>query len=96
MIVWLWDAYGPERRVRGVTDGGEEHALRAAEEALRTAAAAEVVIEKAYATLDTTTLENGYQRTGEGRHGRITHAGGPVAWDRLTAADALTFPAGRF
>jgi hypothetical protein len=95
MIVWLWDARGPERCVRGVTDD-QWRARTMAEESAHSVGASEMLVEQAYADLGTTTLTYGYRRTGWGWHGRRT-SGGEVAWDRLTAADAaLALPAGRF
>jgi hypothetical protein len=90
MIVYLWDACGLDRRARGVTDAGKAHALQLAEEALRSAGVAEVLVEEACAVLGIRTLEHGYQRTGVVWRGRITHVGGRVAWNRLTTVGAAS------
>jgi hypothetical protein len=82
MTVWLYDACGPERRVRGVTDD-EGRARRLARESLRSVDASTALVEQALTALDATTLINGYVRTGQGWQARLTPRG-RIAWKRLT------------
>lgn len=65
MIVWLWDAPGPARTARGVTDD-EATARRAAETCLRSGQARSAAVEKAHAVLGVRSLTSGYERTGDG------------------------------
>lgn len=65
MIVWLWDAPGPTRAARGVTDD-EATARRAAETCLRSGQARSAAVEKAHAVLGVRSLTSGYERTGDG------------------------------
>jgi hypothetical protein len=84
MIVWLWDASGPARRGRGVTDD-EGRARHAAVALLRTGEATTARVEQALTALDARTLIYGYARTGEGWQARRTPRG-RIAWKRVTAA----------
>ena len=76
MIVWIWDAPGPDQAGSGVTDS-EATARRSAEAFMRTARAPAARIEKA--TLDIgRSLTAGYQPTGEAWDARF--ADGSVTW----------------
>ena len=91
MIVWLWDAIGPEVSQRGVTDD-EEKALQAAEALIRSRVVRSVRIEMALAHVGIRTLTPGYERVGQGwtvrRHenGRITRAQFPSSRTRRKAS----------
>ena len=79
MIVWLWDAIGPEVSQRGVTDD-EAKALQAAEALIRSRVVGSVRIEMALAHVGIRTLTPGYERVGQGwtvrryENGRIARA----------------------
>jgi hypothetical protein len=84
VIVWLWDASGPARRGRGITDD-EAAARRAAEACLRGTEACSARVESARAVLGIESLTSGYERTGHGwearrrRDGRITWMPLPIS-----------------
>jgi hypothetical protein len=85
VIVWVWDARGPDRSSAGVTGGDEKRARRLARESLIRTGASEVLVEQALTALDAATLIYGYQRTGYGWRGHRTPAG-HVSWRRFTTA----------
>jgi hypothetical protein len=85
VIVWVWDARGPDRAAGGVTDGGEKRARKLARASLLSTGASEVLIEQAYAQLGIKTLNYGYARTGDGWRGHRTSSG-RVTWRRFTAS----------
>jgi hypothetical protein len=87
MIVWVWDARGPDRSAGGVADD-EKHARRLARESLIRTGASEVLVEQALTALDSATLIYGYARTGQGWRGHRTPRG-RVTWRRFTAADTV-------
>jgi len=85
MIVWVWDARGPDRGAGGVADD-EKRARKLARASLLATGARDVLVEQALTALDATTLIYGYARTGQGWRGHRTPRG-RVTWRRLTAAD---------
>jgi hypothetical protein len=78
VIVWLWDASGPTRSGRGVTDD-EARARQAAEAWIRSGHANTARVEKALARLGIESLTSDYVRTG---HGWVAqhHRDGRIAW----------------
>jgi hypothetical protein len=83
MILWLWDACGPARSGRGVTDD-QARALQLAETLLRSGQANVARVEGARLVPGTHTLNTGYERTGEGWRGRCGDSG--VRWEPFTSA----------
>jgi hypothetical protein len=83
MIVWLWDACGPERSGRGVTDD-EARAIQRAEMLMRSGQANVAKVESARADLGIRTLTSGYRRTGQGWHARCGDSG--IRWEPLAPA----------
>jgi hypothetical protein len=81
MIVWLWDAYGPARIGRGITDE-QARAIEIAEQCLRSGQASVVKVEGARLALGVPGLTSEYQRTGEGWRGR--HADSGTQWEPFT------------
>ena len=81
MIVWLWDATGPVRCGRGVTDD-EGRALGAAAALLRSGTACSATVEAARPVLDDRTLNRIYERTGTGWQARRGEHGA-VRWRPL-------------
>jgi hypothetical protein len=65
VIVWLWDAAGPHRAERGITDDSTA-ARQAAEACIRSGHATAARVERAVTMLGIHTLTTGYQRTGQG------------------------------
>ena len=65
MIVWLWDANGPDRAIGGVTDN-EERARRAVEALMLSGQATGARVEMAHLVTGFGALTSRYQRTGEG------------------------------
>jgi hypothetical protein len=65
VIVWVWDAHGPDRSAAGVTDD-EKRARKLGRESLLSTDANEVLVEQAYLELGIKTLNYGYARTGDG------------------------------
>ena len=90
MIVWLWDAWGPDRRGRGVS-GDRAAAQRAAEACLRSGHANGARLEEALAILGTESLTSLYQRTGQGWQARHDTGGG-ISWEPLSAQPGDTEP----
>jgi hypothetical protein len=85
MIVWVWDAQGPDRSAGGVViDDDVKRARKLARESLLSTGASEVFVEQASVELGIKTLNYGYARTGQGWHGRRTPSG-RVAWRRFRA-----------
>jgi hypothetical protein len=85
VIVWLWDACGPERCGRGVTDD-KARAIEAAEACLHTGHANVARVEAAQFVLGITTLATGYLRTGEGLRARSGDTG--IRWQPLAGQAA--------
>lgn len=83
MIAWLWDAFGPARSGRGITDD-RARALEAAESYLRSGQANIAKVEGARLVPGTHTLTTGYERTGEGWCGRRGESA--VRWEAFTSA----------
>ena len=83
MIVWLWDAYGPARSGRGITDD-EDRAIHNAETLMRSGQASVARVESAHADLGTRTLTSGYRRTGQGWRGRSGDTG--IRWEPFAPA----------
>lgn len=81
MIVWVWDAHGPDRSAGGVADD-EKHARRLARESLLRTGASEVLIEQALTAFDAATLIYGYARTGQQWRGHRTPSG-RITWRKL-------------
>lgn len=81
MIVWLWDASGPEYSGRGVTDG-EDKAKRIVAAYLQSGTATVATLEAALLDVGIRTLADCYRRTGRGWHGRAGDSG--VRWRRFT------------
>ena len=90
MIVWLWDAWGPDRHGRGVS-GDRATAQRAAEACLRSGHASGARLEEALAILGTESLTSLYQRTGEGWQARHDTRGG-ISWEPLPGQSRDTGP----
>jgi hypothetical protein len=82
MIVWLWDAAGPHRAGRGVTDN-DTSARLAAEACIRSGDATAARVERAVTVLGVPTLSAGYQRTGHGWAARPRD--GQITWEPLPA-----------
>jgi hypothetical protein len=80
VIVWLWDASGPDRCGRGVTDN-KARAVQAAETYMRNWDANVAKVEAASVMLGTETLTSAYLRTGEGLRGRCGDSG--IRWEPL-------------
>lgn len=87
MIVWLWDAPGPARAARGVTDD-EATARRAAETCLRSGQARSAAVEKAHAVLGVQSLTSGYERTGDGWTAECRQDG-RISWMPLPGSPEL-------
>jgi len=87
VIVWLWDAAGPARTARGVTDD-EATARRAAERCLRSGQARSAAVEKAHAVLGVRSLTSGYERTGDGWTAECRHDG-RISWMPLPGPTEL-------
>jgi hypothetical protein len=87
VIVWLWDADGPARAARGITDdvGAARHA---AEACLRSGQARCAAVEQARAVLGTESLTSGYQRTGNGWTGE-RRQDGQISWTPLAGSPEL-------
>jgi hypothetical protein len=81
MMIWLWDAYGPVRTARGITDD-RDRAITLAETCLSSGQAAIARVEGAVLILGTHTLTSGYRRTGEGWRGRCGDSG--IQWEPFT------------
>jgi hypothetical protein len=79
VIVWLWDAPGPARTARGVTDS-EARVRQAAEDLLFSGQATGAIVEEAVLGLGAGTMTYGYQRTGQAWHALISE--GHVTWTR--------------
>lgn len=88
MIVWLWDADGPARTARGVTDD-EAAARHAAEACLRSGQARAAAVEQARAVLGMESLTSGYQRTGSGWTGECRQDG-RISWTPFAGSPELT------
>ena len=86
MIVYLWDASGPDRSGRGVSDD-QGRARQAAEAVLRSGQAHAARVEAAYAMLGMGMLESGYRRTGQGWQALRGERGG-IMWEPLEARTA--------
>jgi hypothetical protein len=80
VIVWLWDAPGPDRTGRGITDDGAR-ARHAAEGCIRSGQATAARVERAVTVLGIHTLATGYQRTGDGWSAR--QHDGQITWTPL-------------
>lgn len=87
MIVWVWDAHGPDSGA-GVTDADEKRARKLARQSLLSTGASDVLVEQASVELGIRTLNYCYVRTGHGWRGHRTPAG-RVTWSRFTAADTI-------
>lgn len=87
MIVWLWDAPGPARTARGVTDD-EATARRAAETCLRSGQAHSAAVEKAHAVLGVRSPASGYERTGDGWTAE-RRQDGRISWTPLPGSPEL-------
>jgi len=85
VIVWVWDAQGPDRGAAGVADN-EKRARKLARESLLSTGASEVLIEQASVELGIKTLNYGYMRTGHGWHGHRISSG-RVTWRRFSARE---------
>jgi hypothetical protein len=83
MIVWVWDAHGPDRGAAGVADN-EKRARKLAAASLHSTGASEVLVEQAFLELGIKTLNYGYARTGHGWRGHRTPRG-RVTWRKLPA-----------
>jgi hypothetical protein len=79
VIVYLWDACGPARTARGVTDS-EVHARQAAEGLLIGGQATDAVLEKAFLGLGAGSMTYGYQSAGPAWHALLSD--GRVTWTR--------------
>ena len=66
VIVWLWDANGPDRDYAGVTDNLSQ-ALTSAQTLLSDRRASTARIEQAYARMGGLWIHSGYERTGTGQ-----------------------------
>jgi hypothetical protein len=88
VIVWLWDAHGPDCSASGVSDD-KKRARQAARESLRRTGAEVALVEQAYIALELGTLAFGYQRTGTGWTGRRNQRGA-VRWQPLRQARERT------
>lgn len=82
MIVWLWDACGPHRTRRGITDDGAR-ARQAAEACIRSGQATAARVEQAVSFLGVHTIATGYQRTGLGWSAH--NHDGRITWEPFTA-----------
>ena len=78
MILWLWDADGPARTGRGVTND-ETRAIKAAEACMRNGQARIAKVEAALLVLGIPGLTPGYKRTGNGWRGRCGDTG--IRWE---------------
>ena len=87
MIVWLWEAPGPARAARGVTDD-EATAWRAAETCLSSGQARFAAVEKAHALLGVRSLTSGYERTGDGWMAECRQDG-RISWTPLPSSSGL-------
>jgi hypothetical protein len=87
VIVWLWNAPGPARAARGVTDD-EATARRAAETCLRSGQARSAAVEKAHAVLGVQSLTSGYERTGDGWTAECRQDG-RISWMPLPGSPEL-------
>jgi hypothetical protein len=74
VIVWVWDAHGPDRSAGGVSDD-EKRARKLARESLLSTGASDVLVEAAFTELGIKTLSYGYVRTGQGWLGHRTAGG---------------------
>lgn len=83
MIVWLWDACGPARSGRGVTDD-DARARQTAEACTRGSQASAARAESARTILASGTLTFAYERTGEGWAAQ-RHRDGRITWTAFTA-----------
>jgi hypothetical protein len=79
VIVWLWDADGPDRAVRGVTDD-EERARQAAESWIVSGQAGAAQVERAQFVTGFAALTAHYKRTGHGWTARRARDDGIVTW----------------
>ena len=77
MIVWLWDADGPDGSASGVTDG-QATACRAAEEGMAVTRAAMATVEVAVHFDGGAWMSSGYRRTGHMWTAR--HRNGQITW----------------
>jgi hypothetical protein len=95
VIVYLWDAPGPARTMRGIS-GDETAARQAAETCLLTGQADAARVEAAVAVLEIQTLTSAYRRTGRGWQAR-RGSGGSIKWEPLgpVPSTAPFLPAGR-
>ena len=84
MIVWLWDAYGPARTGRGITDD-QARAIEIADQCLHSGQADVVKVEGARLALGIPDLTQEYQRTGEGCLGR--HGDSGTRWEPIAPTD---------
>jgi hypothetical protein len=84
VIVWLWDATGPIRSSRGITDD-EARARQAAEAWIQGGHANTARVEKALAALGIESLTSEYARTGHGWVAR-RRSDGRIAWVPLSAS----------
>ncbi len=83
MIVFLWEADGPARSGRGVTDD-RARALRNAETCLRSGQANVAKVERATLMSGIRTLTSGYLRTGDGWRARCGDTG--IRWEPFAPA----------
>jgi len=83
VIVWLWDAAGPARSGRGITDD-DGRARQAAEACIRSGHATAAQVERAVTVLEVRTLTADYQRTGDGWSAQ--HREGQITWKPLPAS----------
>jgi hypothetical protein len=84
VIVWLWEASGPTRSGRGITDD-ETRARQAAEAWIRAGHASAARVEKAHAALGIESLTSEYVRTGHGWVAR-RRSDGRIAWVPFSAS----------
>jgi len=87
VIVYLWDACGPTRTARGVTDS-EARARQAAETLLIGGQATDVVLQKAFLGLGAGSMTYDYQRTSLAWHALLSDRG--VTWTRLAPRLAVS------
>jgi hypothetical protein len=83
---FLWQADGPQRGTRGVTDDARR-ARQVAADCLRSGAASSAVIEEAIPDLGMRTIVGGYFRTGRGWRAKVG-AAGQVWWVPVRAESA--------
>jgi hypothetical protein len=84
VIVWLWEASGPTRNGRGITDD-EARARQAAEAWIRGGHTNAARVERALAALGVESLTSEYVRTGHGWVAR-SRDDGRIAWVPFSAS----------